>query len=189
MANTYRANLIGKRFGRLVVISLLRISKQRQTVWLCKCDCGNEKIVSIGKLISSHTRSCGCLRHDTSSEMGKKNTIGKGKAAANSVLYGYKKSAKLRNLSWELTDEETFELLNKNCHYCGEPPSLVSKRCKTFNGNFIHNGIDRINNNVGYTKENCVSCCKKCNYAKRNLGYLEFKELIKKIYENLYGNI
>jgi len=183
--SSHKADLVGKRFGRLVVVSLDRVSKQRQTVWLCKCDCGNEKVISIVQLRDGGVRSCGCLRHETSTETGKMRTIGFGKAAGNSVLYGYKKSARLRGLSWELSDDEFFELVTRNCHYCGDPPSLVSKRSATFNGSFIHNGIDRINNSLGYTKENCVPCCKNCNYAKRKLDYDEFLVLIRKIYETL----
>ena len=46
------------------------------------------------------------------------------------------------------------------------------------------NGIDRIDNNIGYTNENSVPCCKTCNFAKNILSESQFYLWIKKIYEH-----
>ena len=54
-------NLVGKRFGKLVVLSLAPKTKNRSTVWLCKCDCGKEKIVRNKNLIEGITTDCGCV--------------------------------------------------------------------------------------------------------------------------------
>ena len=40
------------------------------------------------------------------------------------------------------------------------------------------NGIDRLDPNVGYTKDNCVACCYEVNRAKSNMGYDEFMGLM-----------
>ena len=53
-------NLTGRRFGRLTVISESDNDKSK-IMWLCKCDCGNDKIVAANDLKSGHTKSCGCL--------------------------------------------------------------------------------------------------------------------------------
>jgi 5-methylcytosine-specific restriction endonuclease McrA len=37
-----------------------------------------------------------------------------------------------------------------------------------------HNGIDRKNNSLEYTLENCVPCCRQCNFAKQGLSEIEF---------------
>ena len=50
---------------------------------------------------------------------------------------------------------------------------------------FLRNGIDRIDNNKGYTKENCVPCCDICNRIKMDLPYNVFIEHITKCYKNL----
>ena len=55
-------NLTRMRFGRLTVIEKAE-GKNKQIMWRCKCDCGNEKCVSSGNLRSGCTKSCGCL-HD-----------------------------------------------------------------------------------------------------------------------------
>ena len=56
-------NEIGNRFGKLVVIAKNEeLSKQKhRAMWLCKCDCGNYKIVSSKCLRDGKTKSCGCL--------------------------------------------------------------------------------------------------------------------------------
>jgi hypothetical protein len=58
-----RRDLTGQRFGRLLVIAFSSI-KDHMTKWLCICDCGNEKIVFRGSLVSGATQSCGCLQKE-----------------------------------------------------------------------------------------------------------------------------
>jgi len=58
-------DLAGLRFERLVVISRLeRKDPSKDYQWLCKCDCGNEKITTNGKLRTGHVKSCGCYNKD-----------------------------------------------------------------------------------------------------------------------------
>lgn len=88
-----------------------------------------------------------------------------------------KKGAEKRNLIFNLTKKLFKTLLSQPCYYCGS--KLKGGR----------NGIDRLNNNIGYTKGNCVSCCKKCNFMKRNMGVKEFFTHCKKIMEVGYDKI
>ena len=85
----------------------------------------------------------------------------------NEKLCQTKRSACSRGHDWYLSDEYAKILFTEECHYCGCKKQL--------------NGIDRMDNTLGYTPANCVSCCKKCNYAKHTLGYMEFIELCKMI--------
>lgn len=55
-------NLIGQRFGRLVVIS--RADKTGHVHWLCRCDCGGEKVIRTSSLTRGRTQSCGCLQRE-----------------------------------------------------------------------------------------------------------------------------
>jgi hypothetical protein len=89
----------------------------------------------------------------------------------NSTSYAqYKNNAKKRNKDFELTEEEFNVLKSPNCHYC--------------NINYNNSGIDRKDNNIGYVFKNCVPCCKICNIAKASLGYEEFREWVKRIYNH-----
>ncbi len=67
-------DLTNQRFGRLTAIKTRGKTTYGQTQWECKCDCGNTVLVGIGNLRSGHTKSCGCLSKEKSSEVGKRNT-------------------------------------------------------------------------------------------------------------------
>ena len=58
-------DLTNQRFGKLVVLYDTGKRKNRQAVWHCKCDCGNECDVVGGALRSLHTTSCGCSHHES----------------------------------------------------------------------------------------------------------------------------
>ena len=59
-----RENLLGQRFGRLLVIGEAENTRAGKARWLCQCDCGNQKVITAGNLKSGYTHSCGCLRID-----------------------------------------------------------------------------------------------------------------------------
>ncbi len=64
----------GNRYGRLTVIEISR-EEQRLGVtgyWVCRCDCGNKKVVRRGNLTSGNTRSCGCARSHQGDLTGKR---------------------------------------------------------------------------------------------------------------------
>lgn len=54
-------DIIGEKYGKLTVLFLLQERKNKQKVWHCKCDCGNEIDVVQSALRSGNTKSCGCL--------------------------------------------------------------------------------------------------------------------------------
>jgi len=58
-------NLVGKKFGRLLVLSINSKNNYGAYMYNCKCDCGNECIVRSGNLVHGTTRSCGCLVHES----------------------------------------------------------------------------------------------------------------------------
>ena len=60
-----------------------------------------------------------------------------------------------------------------NCFYCGQLPSR-EKVTRGNNGSFVYNGIDRKDNNKGYSIDNVVSCCSICNRAKHTILFNEF---------------
>jgi len=66
-------DITGQRFGRLVVIRLSDERKDNQTVWECKCDCGNVVLVRNSSLRRGDTKSCGCLQREKASQNGKKS--------------------------------------------------------------------------------------------------------------------
>ena len=84
-----------------------------------------------------------------------------------------------RDIAWQLTDAQFEELVKKNCFYCGMTP----KKNGHYLGSF--NGIDRIDSNRDYTLDNCVPCCKTCNYAKQSLHRDDFIQWIGRAFAHL----
>lgn len=56
-----RENLVGRRFGHLTVTQYMGVTNHHR-MWLCKCDCGNNKIVCTAYLNAGTTKSCGCYK-------------------------------------------------------------------------------------------------------------------------------
>lgn len=167
-------DLKGKRFGRLVAIDFQSDSgSQRQ--WRCICDCGQEYFVNTNSLTSGKTKSCGCLLKDF-------RKLSFGKAAFNRVLRRYKRQARDRGFKFDLNEKFFQRIISKNCHYCGKSPGQISYE-KNFNGEYLYNGIDRIDSSKGYYPKNVVPCCKYCNRMKNDLSLNAFKKHIIKIAE------
>jgi hypothetical protein len=157
-------DLTGCIFGHWVVLE--RANKPtKAAMWVCKCDCGTEQVVSGYHLRHGESKNWGCRRNEA-------KELPKGVAGGNRVLSGYKRGAKKRNLSWELTNEQFFQLTQQNCHYCGLPPAMEMKSSPTSRtGVFVYNGVDRKDSSLGYTSDNVVPCCKECQKAKSNTPY------------------
>lgn len=190
-------SIIGKKFNRLTVMEFAEYEKttcQSRTViyqkWICRCDCGNTKIVRRNNFVSGNTKSCGCLNHEKNQKLkGKgiqKNILPEGSAAMNAYLGTYTYRAKKKAMEFSLTEDEFKEIVSQPCYFCGQPadrqfPTQTKLNTCPTNGTILVNGIDRIDSAVGYKKENCLPCCEICNKAKRNLSIDAFKVWIKRI--------
>jgi hypothetical protein len=74
-------NLTGQRFGRLVVVErstdYVDPKGNHSVKWLCKCDCGNSKVILANSLKSGTTTSCGCYAKEVLHEVLFKDLVGK----------------------------------------------------------------------------------------------------------------
>ena len=128
--------------------------------WLYKCTCGKEKVIRKRSVDEGRVLSCGCIRSLYQPK------LPKGEASFNTLFnQGYKARALRKKLEFTLSIEKFRELVTSNCFYCGATPSNIKKQ-PGHNGEFIYNGIDRVDSSIGYIEENCVSCCATCNKAK-----------------------
>lgn len=160
---------IGSWFGRLKIISMSHQDKRWRKHYLCRCECGNEKTIQGSLLASGNTKSCGCLVKDTRSA----TRVPNNHSEITAVILGYKRHAKGRGYTWELSREQAENLFRSDCHYCGSPPANIKIHKNTVNP-FSYSGIDRINNKLGYVQGNVVPCCNICNRAKRDMDVTEF---------------
>jgi hypothetical protein len=183
------ADLSGQRFGRLVAVKRKAKTKQRSFYWECRCDCGAIATPSIQSLRSGNTKSCGCLQKELTSKrhtgVKPSNVLKEGEANFNSLYYSYTKRAKRKKLLFELSKSEFKEITKQNCFYCKSIPSQKHNLGKR-NGAYIYNGIDRVDNSIGYIYSNCKACCKFCNRAKDTMTIESFLQLVKSIYVNFF---
>jgi 5-methylcytosine-specific restriction endonuclease McrA len=181
-------DLTNQKFGKLIALKQVPkpdgLKKFSGSFWLCKCDCGNEKIVvafSLKRINKKIPKSCGCLRKKTSLVR-----LEYSKATFNILYSAYKNAAKSRNIKFELNKDEFKKITQGNCFYCGIKPEQIIKS-KNNNGNYIYNGIDRVNSSKGYILNNVVACCGKCNKAKSSTSLDEFLKWIDRVYTNMHS--
>ena len=141
-------SLIGERFGRLIVIGEVGRTKRMQRLWLCKCDCGNTKILTTGVLKNGAVKSCGCLRSEMVSNKNYRHGMSETK------IYKTWKSMKYRCFNSNADEYERY----------GGRGITICKDWLIFE-NFcnwaMQNGyddsltIDRIDNDGNYEPNNC----------------------------------
>ena len=83
----------------------------------------------------------------------------------------YKMRASERSIDFMISKEFLEEKTKESCYLCGKMPSQTHK-----------NGLDRMDNTVGYIEDNCKSCCGNCNYIKRDNTYDAFMNKCMLIY-------
>lgn len=81
---------VGERFGRWTVLEGWAVDSHRHRKWLCRCDCGAERLVCAMKLRNGKSRSCGCARPVPANAFKKGNVHGfkKGHIPANAFQRG-----------------------------------------------------------------------------------------------------
>jgi hypothetical protein len=145
--------------------------------------------VTSGALRSGNNRSCGCLVTESIRQRQRK---GAGRSGARKAFTSCRRGAEDRGHEFALSFEDFVRLTSQPCHYCGVSHSK-SVHVKTTTPEGIEystyqcNGLDRVKNERGYHLDNVVPACHRCNYAKRMMGYDEFKEWIAQVNRHLHG--
>ncbi len=157
----------GEKFGMWEVVErvgTVRRGVVNRTVYKFRCACGTEKDLLGTDVYRQRIKSCGCLWD-----------CGFEESAFRATRQNYQRNARIRGLDFALTDSELKVLFTGDCHYCGEPPSNITRKARVnTTANFKYNGIDRTDNPIGYVSGNCVSCCKTCNWMKQRMSPQEF---------------
>ena len=136
-------DLTGQKFGRLTVLERAGSDKRKRALWLCECECGNKIIATGSHLITGHTKSCGCIvkRHGLSRTKlwrvwcGILARCGVWKGSSNKTRAIYE----LRGIS-VCSDWLNFENFRDWALESGYTDGLT---------------IDRIDNERGYSPDNC----------------------------------
>lgn len=138
-------DLSGRRFGRLVAVKRVR-TQSGIYKWACRCDCGSNVEVRIDGLTSGRAKSCGCFKRDRVSQTHETHGLSK------HPLY------KCWVSMWErCTDPENQSYGNyggrgiKVCDRWADIRNFIADMGPKPKGG----SIDRINNNAGYSPDNC----------------------------------
>lgn len=142
-----RIDLIGLRFSRWLVLAAGdRPRPNAQLHWLCRCDCGTEKMVAGSNLRSGMSHGCGCSRGNSNLSHGQSRT-GRRTRAYNAWI-----SMKTRTLNPQDNDGARYR----------DRGIGVSERWLSYTNFFADMGecpeglsLDRIDNDKGYEKANC----------------------------------
>ena len=104
-----------------------------------------------------------------------------GQSSFNQLYFQYRKAANKRILFFGLTKRAFRKLTSSDCHYCGAKPTRPYRPRQSKNGWYLYNGIDRVDNRLGYIPSNCVPCCILCNKFKSTLTKEEFLQHVERI--------
>ena len=174
-----KLNLEGRVFGRLTVIKEAGRTKAKKVKWLCKCTCGNEKIIIGAALINGTTKSCGCLNTEKRMERNAGNIYGKKHGLSYDLLYNvWKQMVQRCHSPWHVMFKHygargifvCEEWRNNAVTFCSWAKSSGYKKGLT---------IDRINNDDGYYSENCRWITRKeQNINRRNTVKINGKPIV-----------
>lgn len=170
----------GRRFGKLTIIKLFSdVGSGKPKEWICRCDCGNERIATIGSLTSRQNPSCGCSQNPN----GNRSWHWKGCGEISGQYFnGIKDNAKSRNIYFSLTIEYCWKLFlnqNRKCALSG-----IELKFKEFSSDKETTAsLDRINSLDGYVEGNVQWIHKDLNFMKRNMNENIFFNWVDKIYE------
>ncbi len=172
-----RTLFVGSTLGALTILEVISNPNGRDK-YKCVCSCGNHRTVTSDYLYRSKYPVCpSCDSENRSIKTRKQKLKESGFSEKARVYRQYKHNAKSRGLAFEISFDEFLEIVVKKCNYC---PSICENCSKSRHdsGDFCYTGIDRVDNAKGYTIDNCVPCCYKCNYAKRNMSVTEYEDWI-----------
>lgn len=144
---TKRLDVTGQRFGSLTVLAVSGKDVHGNFMWLCQCDCGNKRVVGGYRLRSGHTKSCGCLQPEAAR---KASTVHGGRYLPEYSIW----SAMIKRCGNSKAD---------NYERYGGRGISVCESWLNFENFFrdmgsrptLKHSIDRIDNDKGYSKDNC----------------------------------
>lgn len=155
-------DLTDSKFGMLTVLGFVE-KRNKTSIWLCACDCGNQAKVSRNNLRSGHAKSCGCLKRRKFKES---KTWQGYEDISLRTWSDIKNKAESRELDFLITIEEAWEKFQEQNGFCaltGWPISLFAPK-----GNYSAKSasLDRIDSNKGYLKDNIQWVHKDVNLMK-----------------------
>lgn len=170
---------IGQRHTKNTILD--KKYDNNRTMYLVKCDCGDERWVRTD-ILRKNKNGCNNCFSSGIRKSGEGHSI-------NSAWKSLRSNAKNRSIPVEITKDDFVRIAKQNCFYCGEEPKeKVYYDQPEWSIPARLNGIDRVDNTRGYTLDNVVSACHTCNRGKMDLSLQEFKNWIIKLSQREWIN-
>ena len=162
-------DLMGQRFGRLVVIERAGTSKNGQVIWRCLCDCGKEADVLSISLRRGLTRSCGCLSREKVSERTTARNTTHG--ARHTKLYNTWRG--MRERCENPSHKSYSDYGGRGISVCAEWQDFTAfQKWALASGYKDGLSLDRIDSNGNYEPSNCRWADKKQQSRNRRSNHL-----------------
>jgi hypothetical protein len=114
--------------------------------------------------VMSLREQCPLVEFDGCVDCNRRSECDCNEAKFHQTIYRYAYESRRKGIPWLLTHAEAAALLASACMYCGQEPS---RPVQGVGGVSLAGGIDRLDSSGPYIVDNCVPCCKDCNYAKK----------------------
>ena len=156
-----RYELVGQVFGRLTVIAFDRMGPDYASLWRCRCECGNEKVVIGKNLVKGRTKSCGCQQNAPGRTWKRRPGI----PLSGAVYRSHGMADTPPYNTWMSMRQRCNNPNNQDYRNYGGRGIRV---CDEWNASFeafwrdMAEGwapglsIERVDPNLGYSKENCI---------------------------------
>lgn len=168
-------DLTNQNFGYWTVIKRAENTKDGRAQWLCKCKCGNEKILNGKVLRNGHSKSCGCYKKEVIKKIKSKDLTQQrfGKLVAVELMEGMKKAS---NNVWRCMCDCGNETLVASTHLL--QGNITSCGCQKSKGEALISNILN-QNNISYIREYEFDSCKfNSGYSAKFDFYVENQYLI-----------
>lgn len=140
-------DLIGKRFGNLTVLEVIKKTKTTARRCVCLCDCGSKSTPNFNHIKSGHTKSCGCLSIETAKKIFLKHGMSKTKSyQAWSGMHERCRNKKYK--SWHRYDGRGIKICKRWYKFENFLKDMGHPSTKS-------HSLDRISNDGDYEPSNC----------------------------------
>jgi hypothetical protein len=164
---------IGEKHTRNTVLDIKK--SDGKIKYLVACDCGDKRWVRSDILKKNKWGCKKCSQEFGRKKFGEEHSI-------NSAWKSLTGNARNRGIEISITKQQFVNIAKMDCFYCGEhPKEKIYYDQPSWSTPAKLNGIDRVDNYVGYTIDNSVASCYICNRGKMNMSLQEFKEWILKL--------
>lgn len=170
-------DITGQKFGRLTAVRI-HLEPGARTKWLCRCECGKEKVIPLGSLTSGRGKSCGCLRRENTSKTFRKHGL------MDEPLYSTWISMRSRCRNKKNPSYKRYG--SRGIDVCPEWDDFRSfYKWAMTNGYKAGLSIDRIDNDGNYEPNNCRWADKEtqANNTSKNV-FLEIEGITRTISEH-----